>query len=226
METQSQIQQPSFVNIEAEKSVVGWLCAGNGLETIRNFQPDIHPNWFVVFRPVIASAIQLDAKGCPVNGVSLTELLYSNGQLDKIGGASMLVPGHEGKSVLEYNLLKLRSLYRKRYLAEIGNDMIEGRMPPEEASKLLELIPPENPSDKYESRRFDLLNPPPIAVPIFTLAGVGICTAGNLSVISGQAKAGKSALVGAMIATLLNNEEHLGIQGINPSRHGVLHIDT
>lgn len=53
------------------------------------------------------------------------------------------------------------------------------------------------------NRRIRLLNPPERPVPVFTLAGQLISTAGNLTVISAQIKGGKSAVVGAMLAAAL-----------------------
>ena len=52
-------------------------------------------------------------------------------------------------------------------------------------------------------RRIRLECPPPVPVPVFKLAGQTISTAGNLTGIAAQAKSGKSATVGAMLASLL-----------------------
>uniref|UniRef100_UPI0037CB4B90 hypothetical protein n=1 Tax=Prosthecobacter sp. TaxID=1965333 RepID=UPI0037CB4B90 len=54
---------------------------------------------------------------------------------------------------------------------------------------------------ELDARRIRLASPPPQPVPVFTLLTQQICTPGNLTVISAQAKGGKSAIVGAMIAS-------------------------
>lgn len=51
-----------------------------------------------------------------------------------------------------------------------------------------------------DARRVSLADPPPKPVPVFSLAGQCISTSGNLTVLSGQSKTGKSAVVAAMLA--------------------------
>lgn len=57
---------------------------------------------------------------------------------------------------------------------------------------------------ELDARRIRLASPPPQPVPVFTLLSQQICTPGNLTVISAQAKGGKSAIVGAMIASTVH----------------------
>lgn len=59
---------------------------------------------------------------------------------------------------------------------------------------------------ELDARRIRLTDPPEQPVPVFTLLSQQICTPGNLTVISAQAKGGKSAIVGAMIASTLAAE--------------------
>lgn len=84
-----------------------------------------------------------------------------------------------------------------------------------------------------DARRIDLEKPPPKPVPVIRLMGQQICTAGNLTVISAQAKAGKSAVVGVMLATLLSADQtktdHLdlfGFAGQEPGKKAVVLFDT
>jgi hypothetical protein len=62
----------------------------------------------------------------------------------------------------------------------------------------------------------------------FRLGNVPICTPGNLTTLSAQAKAGKSASVGAMIASTFATLEAdcLGFTSKNPHSFAVIHIDT
>lgn len=59
---------------------------------------------------------------------------------------------------------------------------------------------------ELDARRIRLTDPPEQPVPVFTLLSQQICTPGNLTVISAQAKGGKSAIVGAMIASTVTAE--------------------
>lgn len=65
---------------------------------------------------------------------------------------------------------------------------------------------------------------------IFSLKGTTICTQGNLTTLLSQAKAGKSAIVGAMISAAhdrpTNNNDTLSISGPNYAGHAFLHFDT
>ncbi len=79
-------------------------------------------------------------------------------------------------------------------------------------------------------RRFNPeLNPPPLR-PVYTLLDVPICTPGNLTTFVAAAKAGKTAVLGAMIAAVLKapatEADTLGFWSENPEGKAVLHFDT
>jgi hypothetical protein len=57
-----------------------------------------------------------------------------------------------------------------------------------------------------DARRIRLSEPPPRPVSVYTLVGQQICTAGNLTNIQAQAKAGKTAALGCIIAAALASE--------------------
>lgn len=81
-----------------------------------------------------------------------------------------------------------------------------------------------------DARAYDNTKRLPQPTPIFTLKGTTICTAGNLTSLFAQAKAGKSALIGAMMAATFARPEMmadtLGLAGRNYNEHAVLHFDT
>ena len=54
-----------------------------------------------------------------------------------------------------------------------------------------------------DARRIDLADPPPKPVPVLKLLGQQLCTAGNVIAVTAQAKAGKSATVGGMLAAFM-----------------------
>lgn len=66
--------------------------------------------------------------------------------------------------------------------------------------------------------------------PTLTLAGRTICSPGNISTVAGLPKAGKSAVVGAVLATLISSYpddclDCLGFVGNNPKGLPVIHFD-
>ena len=76
---------------------------------------------------------------------------------------------------------------------------------------------------------FDERAKPPPAVPVFTLAGIVICTPGNLTAITAQAKVGKSSLVTAMMAATMvidDARDTLGAAGYNTKGKAVVYVDT
>jgi hypothetical protein len=80
-----------------------------------------------------------------------------------------------------------------------------------------------------DARRFDFLNPPPPTVAAFTLRGMPIATAGNITVPQGGVKSGKTALEGAIIAAALNPEASeemtLGIRSPGAGDRAIIHFD-
>jgi hypothetical protein len=55
-----------------------------------------------------------------------------------------------------------------------------------------------------QERKFSSANPPEKPIPLLKLCDSVICTPGNLSVVSGQAKSAKSAALGGAVASLLD----------------------
>jgi hypothetical protein len=84
---------------------------------------------------------------------------------------------------------------------------------------------------KLDKRRLHLSEPPAKPVTVYSLAGQHISTAGNITVISAQAKAGKTAVMGAMNASVLGAEneakgDFLGFTAAPHSGKAVIYFDT
>jgi DnaB-like helicase N terminal domain len=76
------------------------------------------------------------------------------------------------------------------------------------------------------SRRFDSMNPPQAARPIYEINRQSICTPGNITAISSHIKSGKSAFIGACIAASFGLDgDTLGIDSANLNEHAVIHFD-
>ncbi len=86
--------------------------------------------------------------------------------------------------------------------------------------------------ERLAAVRFDASKPPPEPVPRLLLNGRDVCTAGNLTTIIAQTKAGKSAFVGAAVAAVIAAEH--GVEGRDtlgwsagvPGGKLLLHFDT
>jgi len=89
---------------------------------------------------------------------------------------------------------------------------------------------PEGIEPLLDSRRIIFENPPPQPLTILKLDGKRISTAGNLTAISAQAKHGKSAAVGAMLAAIFAEPEDggdfLGFEAEPANGKAVVHFDT
>lgn len=79
-------------------------------------------------------------------------------------------------------------------------------------------------------REFDGSAEPPPIRPVFKLGDAIICTPGNLTAITAQAKVGKSAFLAAMMAAAMyhpdSDADCLGVEGPNFENKAVLHFDT
>ena len=92
---------------------------------------------------------------------------------------------------------------------------------------------PPSPAEMLASldkRKFNHVTPPEKPVPLFSIGEAVIATAGNIVVLSAQAKAGKSAflsgLIGAALAEDVDDELTFGVTGKNSSGKAILHFDT
>jgi hypothetical protein len=86
---------------------------------------------------------------------------------------------------------------------------------------------------KLDNHRLHLTQPPPKPVSVYSLVGQQISTAGNITVISAQAKSGKTAVVGAQLASVLSAEDRaegcgdfLGFTGAPHDGKAVIYFDT
>jgi|GEM_PF-770025 len=86
--------------------------------------------------------------------------------------------------------------------------------------------------ERLLARRFNHASAPPKPAPRFKISGKTVCTAGNLTSISAQAKVGKSAFVGAAISAMIcaesgkSDRDNLGLAAVAPEGRHLLHFDT
>jgi len=79
------------------------------------------------------------------------------------------------------------------------------------------------------ARVFNLAKPPPPAEPVYTIKEVVVSTPGNLTVINAAVKTGKSAVIGAFLASAMKEDKRadtLGVESSNPKGLALIHLDT
>jgi hypothetical protein len=83
-------------------------------------------------------------------------------------------------------------------------------------------------SERLAKRLYRAGDPLPQPVTVFFIGNTQVSTADNITTISAQVKAGKSAAIGAMIASTfaIVNSDCLGFRSRNPDGLAVIHIDT
>jgi len=215
-----------FTDPQSEEVVRGWICS-NGVERLLETIPGLKGTGFSQqLRTIYNAACEIEEAGNKVNNLSLFDHLLKQGLLEKAGGAANLLPGHDTWTTAEFALFKLKECHQKRVVADTAKKMAAG-MTPAEAIERLEPIAFNETDSALKERRFDIRNPPPRAIPRLYLGDQGVCTPGNISLITGQIKSGKSASVCAVLATSMDSMEHLAIKGTpNDLEHAVIHFDT
>jgi hypothetical protein len=93
-------------------------------------------------------------------------------------------------------------------------------------------LQPQELRSLLDSRRYDPSRKPKPPIPLLKLKGVTICTPGNITTISGQAKVGKSSVVQAILAAYMGAAhptktcDALGFEATHSSGKKILHFDT
>lgn len=123
-------------------------------------------------------------------------------------------------------LARRKRQFLSMYLMEPNCDHDDMRRLFKEIVQLEETAALESPK-KLERHRFDPSRQPPEIRPVFTLKGKVIGSAGNVCVLAAKAKAGKTALIGAMIAASTGLPgDTLHVASANPHGHAVILLDT
>jgi hypothetical protein len=131
----------------------------------------------------------------------------------------------------------LGEFHREKRRREIADRIRQAIEADEEVGGLLaELRDIENESasgsigDMLAARSFNFEMQPEKPVPIFRLAERPLCTAGNITNIQAPPKAGKSAVVDAMLAAVFagnrQGPDTLNFSAENPEGLALLHLDT
>lgn len=249
---------PQFTDPQKENAVIGFIVAGRFVEIPESALIPSEAFTLPVCRIVYSAAKVLAARGLPVCLESINDWCARNGldkELQRAVDSTNSVPWRCWSQELDmsfefcppareagrpplpvgYCLSELNRLYEHREEYRLKKEWFEETLSDEEFRNRWGALHAANgstPFDRgpYEERRFseDRLHEKPI--PVFSLCGQAVATAGNMMAIYAQAKAGKSAVVSAMMATVMTEDENGDFLGFNaawnPDGKAVVHFDT
>lgn len=198
----------------------------------------------------------VNAKGHPVNEVTVAAVLDARNQLDAVGGLAGLNRMVDRVETTAHALYWVRAVREKalqRRLIAAAQTLVE-RAASEDLEALLargeasiaELMaetakgetdaPPPNPGKaraeakllaKLEEFKADLSRPPIRKPPVLKLMGKPVAKKGDLIVFSAPLKTGKSSVVAAMMGSpFALGGDYLGFESCNPEGEATLHLMT
>lgn len=191
--------------------------------------------------PIFLALADLHHRDAPTSSRDAVDLLDRRGELNDAGGAKHIYrledEGSEGESIARHYLTEIHRAFRGRRGREIarefqqsidsGEDIATALSTLNAAQIALERLGNTGIGKVLEARRFSISQPPPTPLPIYSIGGVCIATAGNLTAITGQAKSGKSSLLSALIAAAHSGEgDTLGVNSFNDGGGALIHFDT
>lgn len=236
-------------DVTRESTVVEAIFEADTVALPPNLNKVLHlpPNAFndPSFGQIIAAILKVRNEGQdPVNAVTVGRLLHADQQIRLalvIEGknsvpleiaeleAENLLASMQARGVKVPDLVKVQSSGSSD-AAEYQNYFTSLGYPLERAQKSAQAIVEFERWEPLLEREFNPLNPPPVAVPRFYLRGIPVCTEGNITVLSGPPKQAKSSTIGAMLASVMADDDAevdcLGFISSNPQNHAVIHIDT
>ncbi|PAZ05193.1 MAG: hypothetical protein CAK88_08915 [Verrucomicrobiia bacterium AMD-G2] len=163
---------------------------------------------------------------------------HENGTLDDIGGAHFFTStALEGSaSALLSYVQALRQTRGKRLVMQAGGKLAINPEDPEAIAQIIagqaeiDLASNGSLASMIIERTFDISNPPSNPPPMISLGKHGLFTAGNLSALIADRKAGKSSALSAIIAAIIaprySQGDFLGFTAENPAGKAVVHFDT
>ena len=232
-------------SIEAEEYFLSCLFIDAAEEIPRAKDNGVAADWFYVpaNRVLFDCAVSLHERGIAVELATIAEELKQTKQLDQVGGYAYLaqitarIPT---TAQAPYFIETIRKAYEARELIKTASLAVEAVYAgtgvdevAEELRRKLKASPKKDSlSARLATRAFNFTSPPAEPVPRFLINGRGISTPGNLTNIIAQAKAGKTALISAMIAAAIcaeferDGQDTLGVTATKLGGKKILHLDT
>jgi hypothetical protein len=212
----------------SEKWVLSAFMKDSALLAAHQLAPEAfhHPAHRTIYRRMLATK--------ETDVVILGEAMAIHGEADFIPAVSEVLNYAVGPH-FDHHLGVVRECFHRRLASELAREITEAandRSDPDRyraaLAKAGNIIVRE--SADLAARRFDIENPPPRPVPLLSLGDHVLCTAGNISNVQAPAKAGKSAVIGAIIAAIFDGNRQgsdtLGFSAENPDGKALIHFDT
>lgn len=236
-----------FSHPEKEKEIAGYIIA-RGFENIPETSI-VSPDAFTIEEVgvIYATAYNLHRKGRGVTLLTIRESVAKTDHYRRIMEAFAKREGYTEWSDFTYGLPDglvfqpkiaaeylddIRDAHERRKSSGIAKLLEAGEISREDAIKELQAVQDTLSTQSVlpllDSRKIVASNPPPKPVPVLSLCGQPISTAGNLTVISAKAKVGKSATIGASLASILGGDETdcLGFEADQSVGKAIIHFDT
>ncbi len=181
-------------------------------------------------------------QGKQIDFIILTELLRDEGRLEQVGGAAFVtelftflptaanlayyVEIVQEKHTLREIIATCTRYEERSYAGQDVGPLLLGELD----AAIAEIAAGRGDRSLDEllaERRFDLAHPPAEPTAVFKLGEFVIATPENILMVAAKVKAGKTALIGAIIAcTMEPTGDCLGFSSANPLGHAVIHFDT
>lgn len=199
----------SAADISRERCILGAIYGADSEELPPNLQrvlelaPDSinDPELGQIAAAILA--VRQRSEGDPVNSITVGELLHGDTLL------TLASVQDEAESPLP---LALADIEAEKLLAALPAELL--------AKKPVLPKPKVDIPALLASRQFDFAKEPAPLRAVYTLAGSVIATPGNLATISSAVKTGKSAVIGAMVASAMaepgGDQDLLGFLSSNP----------
>lgn len=178
--------------------------------------------------------------GHPIDLMAISSLATEKNLIEDCGGILYITevltePLGRAGSIVAYYHQQLDEVFQKRAAIKLLHSalpsVIHGDLSVVDLQEKVANLPSSRETflSKLEARRVSLTNPPERPDSLFSANGIALTTAGNLTCLIAQAKAGKSALLTAFMGSAINPESEcdtLGVTSENPEGKMVLHFDT
>lgn len=211
----------------SEKWVLSAFVKDSALLAAHPLPPDAfhHPAHRTIYRRMLATK--------KTDVVILAEAMANHGEADSIPALGDLLTYAVGPH-FDHHLAVVRECHHRRMAAELAREIMEAandRSDPDRyQAALAKAGTMLRESAELAPRAFDIENPPPRPVPLLSLGEHVICTPGNISNVQAPAKAGKSAVIGAIMAAVFDGRRQgsdtLGFLAENPEGKALVHFDT
>lgn len=211
----------------SEKWVLSAFVKDSALLAAHPLPPDAfhHPAHRTIYRRMLATK--------KTDVVILAEAMANHGEADSIPALGDLLTYAVGPH-FDHHLAVVRECHHRRMAAELAREIMEAandRSDPDRyQAALAKAGTMLRESAELAPRAFDIENPPPRPVPLLSLGEHVICTPGNISNVQAPAKAGKSAVIGAIMAAIFDGRRQgsdtLGFLAENPEGKALVHFDT